>query len=196
MIPSIRIILHHHPMQRLLVAASPLALAPVGLSAEILSRTAEVASTAAESIATLLVDDRSASLTLSRDTLLGSGLGRELLVVALSESGLASITTVQVLVLDVVLGTTVSCGRAAAVEETVGTGSRASDTALGVAADVDLGNSSREGGSGRGSLLCDADLHSCWSSRLAGRLSAGEGVEAGFGVAVVDSGSAPSILAA
>jgi hypothetical protein len=42
----------------------------------------------------------------------------------------------------------VTCGRAAAVEVAVGTGTGASYPSLGVTADIDLGDGGREGGSG------------------------------------------------
>lgn len=77
-----------------LVALSPLALAPVGSTTEILTASAEVRSTAAESISTLLVHDRAASFALSRDTLLGCRLRRLVLVVALSEACLTPVSAV------------------------------------------------------------------------------------------------------
>jgi hypothetical protein len=89
-----------------LVALSPLALAPIRRTTKVLPRTAEVASRTAQPISTLPVHNRSASLALTRDTFLGSGLSRRLLVVAFSEAGLAAVSTVKVLVLDVVLGST------------------------------------------------------------------------------------------
>jgi hypothetical protein len=89
----------------------------------------------------------------------------------------------------------VTGGRAAAVEVSVGTGSGACDTALGVAADVDLGDRSGEGRRGR-STLCGADLHCRWGSRLAGRRGAGEVLQARSGVTVVNGSATPSILAA
>jgi hypothetical protein len=91
-------------LRKRLVASSPLALAPVRSATEVLSATAEVASRTAQSVSALLVDNRSASLTLTRNTLLGSRLSRLVLVVALSEASLASVSTVDGLVLDVVLG--------------------------------------------------------------------------------------------
>jgi hypothetical protein len=107
-------------------------------------------------------------------------------VVTLSETGLASSTAVQILVLKIVLGSAVAGGGAAAVEVTIGTGTRAADTALGMAANVNLRDAVREilGGRGRGRR----------GSAL-GR-GAGEGLQACLRVAMVDSGSAPAVLRA
>jgi hypothetical protein len=91
-----------------LVALSPPALAPIRRTTEIWSRTAEVASGAAKTNSTLLVHNGTASLPLLGDSRLGSRLSRRLLVVALSEASLASVPTVEVLILDVVLGAAVT----------------------------------------------------------------------------------------
>jgi hypothetical protein len=144
-----------------LVALSPLALAPVSLSTEVLTSATEVGSRAAKTSSALLVDNRTASLSSTRGTLGGSRLSRRLLVVALSVTSLAAVAAVESLVLDVVLGAAVAGGGAAAVEVAVGTGARAGYTALGVSTDVDLGNGGREGGGGRGGLLGCAGLHCC-----------------------------------
>jgi hypothetical protein len=90
---------------------------------------------------------------------------------------------------------TVTCRRAAAVEESVGTGSGACYTSLGVAADIDLGDGGREGGSGRRGLLGGALHHGGWGSWLAGRFRAGEVLEASLRIAVINCSTAPSILA-
>jgi hypothetical protein len=179
-----------------LVAASPLALAPVGGATEVRTGTAEVASAAAEVVSTLLVDNRSAGLAIAGSALCGSRVRRGLLVVALSETSLATVSAVKVLVLKSVLRTAVTSGRAAAVEVAVSTGSRAGYTALGVAADIDDGDRGGEASSGRGSLLGCAGLHGRGGSRLANRAGAGEGTEAVGGIAVVLGNSAPSVLGA
>jgi hypothetical protein len=178
-----------------LVAASPLALAPVGSTAEVRTTSAEVGSTAAESARTLLVDNGSAGLAVlggARGLSRCSGL---VLVVALSVASLATVAAVQVLVLDIVLRSAVTGGRAAAVEVAVGSGAGAGYTALSVTADIDVGDRLGETGGGRGTGLGRAGLHGR-GGRLARRAGAGEGVEAGGGIAVVDSGSAPSVLGA
>jgi hypothetical protein len=180
---------------RFLVAASPLALAPVGGATEVLSTTAEVGARAAESRSALLVDNRSAGLSLSRDAGLGLGLSGSGLVVAFSETSLATITTVQSLVLKVVLGAAVAGRGAAAVEVTISSSSGASNTSLGVAADVDFGDSGGEGSCWRSSLLGHARLHGSRRGGFARRRRAGERLQASGGVAVVDSGTAPSVLA-
>jgi hypothetical protein len=151
-----------------LVALSPLALAPVRRTTEIRTGTAEVRARAAKSSSTLPVHNRTASLALLRHGRLSRRLSRRLLVVALSEASLTSVTAVEVLVLDVVLGAAVAGRRAAAVEEAIGTGAGASDTTLGVAADVDFRDDSREAGSGGGGLLGCAGLHGGGSGGLAG----------------------------
>jgi hypothetical protein len=143
----------------ILVAPAPLALAPVGLTAEVLTGAAEVGTRAAKSIATLLVDDGTASLSSTGGALGGGRLSRRLHVVALSESSLAAVAAVEVLVLDVVLGAAVAGRGAAAVEVAVGTGTGAGYAALGVAADVDFGDSGGEVGCGGGGLLGCASLH-------------------------------------
>lgn len=91
-----------------LVALSPLALAPVVRATKVLAGSAEVGARAAKVIRALLVDNGTAGFTsssnargLSRDGGLGHG-------VAFSEATLAVGTTVNALVLDVVLGTTVT----------------------------------------------------------------------------------------
>lgn len=87
-------------------------------------------------------------------------------------------------------------GRATAVEVAVGASSGAGDTTLGVTADVNLGDGGGETGGGRGGcLLGGGGLHG-GGSRLALGRGAGEGVEAGLRVAVVDGGSAPAVLRA
>jgi hypothetical protein len=143
-------------------------LAPVCGTAEISTSTTEVATTAAKSVAALAVHYCATCLTLSGDTLLSSRVRRTGLVVALSEASLAAVAAVQVLVLERVLGSAVTGRRAAAVEVSVGAGSGACDTALGVTADVDLRDRSGEGLRGR-RTLGGADLHCRWGSRLAGR---------------------------
>jgi hypothetical protein len=179
-----------------LVAASPLALAPVGGATEVRTGTAEVASTAAEVVATLLVDNGSAGLAIAGSALGGSRVRRGLLVVALSETSLAAVSAVQVLVLKSVLRTAVTGRRAAAVEVAVGTSSRAGYAALSMAADIDDGNRGGKASGGRGSLLSCAGLHGRGGSRLADGVGAGEGAEAGGSIAVVLGGSAPSVLGA
>jgi hypothetical protein len=144
-----------------LVALSPLALAPVGLSTEVLTSATEVGSRAAKTSSALLVDNRTASLSSTGGTLGGGRLSRRLLVVAFSVTSLAAVAAVESLVLDVVLGAAVAGRGAAAVEVAVGTGARAGYTALGVSTDVDLGDGGREGGGGRGGLLGCAGLHCC-----------------------------------
>jgi hypothetical protein len=173
-----------------LVALAPLALAPVCSTAEVNTASAEVRSRAAKSSSALPVDNRTASLARLRDAGLGSRLSRRLLVITLSEARLAASSTIQGLVLDIVLGAAVAGRRAAAVEEAVGTSTGTGHATLGVAADVDLGDSSGECSSGGGGLLGCARLHG-GGSGLALRGGAREGVEAGLRVAVVDGGSAP-----
>lgn len=167
---------------------TPVLLAPVGGTAEVLSSTAEVGSGAAQTSLALLVDNRSASLTgTSIRATLNSRLGRRLLQIALSEPGLASITAVQSLVLDVVLGAAVAGGGAAAVEVAVGAGTGAGDAALGVAADVDDGDRGGEGLSGRGGLGGLGGGLKSGGGLLGGARGAGcgEGLQACGGVAVV-----------
>lgn len=170
-LPTLFLHLHHYTSPQRLVALSPLALAPVGSTAEVGSCSAEVASGAAQSGGALLVDDRSAGLTglgctrgLSRDSRLGLG-------VALSVAGLAASSAVDALVLDVVLGAAVSSRGAAAVEVAVGAGSGAGYAALGVTANVDLGDGGREGGGRR-----SAGLQRGGGVRLALGRGAGEGL--------------------
>jgi hypothetical protein len=150
-----------------LVALSPLALAPVRSTTEVRAGATEVRARAAKSSSTLPVHNRTASLALLRHGRLSRGLSRRLLVVALSEASLASVTAVEVLILDIVLRAAVTGRRAAAVEEAVGTGTGASDTTLGVAADIDFRDGGREAGSGGGSLS-GCGLHSGDRSGLAG----------------------------
>jgi hypothetical protein len=150
----------------ILVALAPLALAPVGLTTEVLTSATEVGTRAAKTSSALLVNNRTASLSSTRGTLGGSRLSRRLLVVALSESSLAAGAAVQSLVLDVVLGAAVTGGGAAAVEVAAGTGTGAGYTALSVAADIDLGNSGGEGSGRGGGWLGCASLH-CGLGRLA-----------------------------
>ena len=134
---------------RHLVAPSPLALAPVGTTAEVLARAAEVRARAAETLSTLLVNDRTASLAGLCGALGGRRFSRCLLVVALSKASLASGTAVEVLVLEVVLGSAVAGRGATAVEVTIGTSTGAADTALGVTADVNFRDAIGEGWRGR-----------------------------------------------
>ncbi|OIC18751.1 hypothetical protein A7L51_19435 [Acinetobacter baumannii] len=81
--------------------------------------------------------------------------------VALSEASLATITAVQSLVLEVVLGAAVAGRGAAAVEEAVCTGARAGDTTLSAAADIDFRDCVGKAGGGGGTGLCGSGLHSC-----------------------------------
>ena len=128
-----------------------------------------------------------------RHTGLGNRDSRSLLAIALSEARLATCSTVQGLILDIVLGAAVAGRGAAAVEEAVGTSTGACDASLGVAANVDLGNSCGESRRGGGGLLGCAGLHG-GGGGLAGGRGTGEGVEAGLRVAVVDGGSTPEKL--
>lgn len=170
------------PQTSHLVAPSPLALAPVGTTTEVLASTAEVRSRAAETRSTLLVNNGTAGLASLSGALGGRRLSRSLLVVTFSEASLASGSAVEVLVLEVVLGSTVASGRAATVEVAVGTGTGAAHAALGVTADVDLRNVIVEvaGRRRRGGVAL-------------GR-SAREGLQACLCVTVVDSGTAPTVL--
>lgn len=79
-------------------------MAPVRLAAKVLSTTAEVASRTTQSVSALFVHNGSARLALTRHATLRSWLSGLVLLIALSEAGLASVAAVQVLVLDVVLG--------------------------------------------------------------------------------------------
>jgi hypothetical protein len=79
---------------RFLVAPSPLALAPIRGTTEVVGGTTEVASTAAEAVTALLIHNGSTGFTLARYTLLGCGIFRSVLAVALSKAGLTSITAI------------------------------------------------------------------------------------------------------
>ena len=184
--PSLR-----NPSQPLSLAkvgrSTPVLLAPVCRTTEVIASTAEVRSRAAQACLAFLVDNRSAGLTLTRIRAPRNGrLSRRLLGVALSVAGLAAVTAVQRLVLDVVLGSAVAGGRAAAVEVTVGSGAGAGDAALRVAADVDDGDGGGEGlsrGGGGGGL--GGGLQGSGSLGGAGGTGCGEGLQAGGRVAVV-----------
>lgn len=104
------------------------------------------------------------------------------MVVALAEAGLASGTAVEVLVLEVVLGSAVAGRRAAAVEVAVGSRTGAAHATLGMTTNVNLGDTI-------GESLC---------GRAAAALGRGTGevLQASLRVAVVDSGSAPAVLRA
>jgi len=159
-------------------------------AAEVGSGTAEVGTRAAKASGALLVDDRSAVLSSLGNTGTGSGLRRLGLVVALSVASLATGSTVESLVLDIIFGTAVSGRRAAAVEVFVGTDTGAAHAALSFTADIDLRNGGREGRSGLGRGKRG------WGSSLAGGSSTGEGLEASFGVTVSGTNVTPSILGA
>jgi len=130
-----------------------------------------------------------------RGTLGSGGLRGRLHAVALSVASLAAIATVQGLVLNVILGAAVAGRGATTVKVAVCAGTGAGDTTLGVTTDVDRGYGVGEAGSGGGSWLCGASLHGCCCGLALGR-GAGEGVQAGRRIAVVDGGSAPAVLGA
>lgn len=104
------------------------------------------------------------------------------MVVALSEAGLASGTTVEVLVLEVVLGPAVAGRRAAAVEVTVGSRTGAAHATLSVTADINLRDAVGESLGGRFAVALGRGTR--------------EVLDASLGVAVVDSSPAPAILGA
>ena len=176
-----------HHLGRAEVTTGPLRLAPVSGTAEIVSATAEVGSGAAKSSLALLVDNRPASLALGSIRTPGcSRLSRSRLGVTLSVASLATVTAVEILVLDVVLGAAVTVGGAAAVEVAVGSGTGAGNTALGTAADVNDGDGSGEGlgGGGRSGDL-GGGLHGGRGLGGARGASGREGLQAGGGIAVV-----------
>ena len=166
-----------------LVAPAPLALAPVGTATEVLASAAEVRSRAAETLSTLLVDNGTAGLAGLGSALGGRRLSRSLLVIALSEASLASGSAIEILVLKIVLGSAVAGRRAAAVEVAVGTGTGAADATLGVTADINFRNVIGEVARGR-------------RAGVARGGGTGEGLQAGLCVAVVFSGTAPTVLRA
>lgn len=117
-----------------------------------------------------------------RDALLASRLSRCLFVIALSEAGLASGAAVEVLVLKVVLGSAVASRRAAAVEVTVGSCTRAAHATLGVTANVNLRDAVGESLGGRAAVALGRGTR--------------EVLQASLGVAVVVGSSAPAVLGA
>lgn len=165
--------------------STPVLLAPVCSTTEIFSCTAEVGSRAAQSSLALLVDNRPASLALTRiRTPCYSWLGRCLLAIALSITSLATITAVEALVLDVVLRSAVAGRRAAPVEVTVGSRAGAGHTTLSVATDIDDRNRGRECLSRRGAGL-GSGLHGGGGLGGARGSRSREGLQAGGSVAVV-----------
>lgn len=146
--------IHPLPLTPLLYLPSctnaPFRLTPVRRPTEIHPRPAVIAPTTAQPLRTPHIDNRPTRFPLRCNSRRSRRIRWRSFTIALAETGLAAVATVEVLVLEVVFGTAVAVGAAAAVVVGAGAGAGAGDVGGG-AAGVDVGERGCGGGGFYGS---------------------------------------------